>query len=63
MPSLGYLHCHQFTITSTATPMPCPGIGVPIVLMSILRVRKDVTLLGEEGDMAILRVRIDVRTG
>ena len=63
MPSLGYLHCHHFTITSTAAPTPCPGIDVPIVLMSILRVHKDVKLLGEKGDMAILRVRKNVSTG
>ena len=58
MLSSRYLH-HHYTTTSIATPT-CPSIGGPILLMSIMRVCKDVTLLEEKWDMAIHRVCKDV---
>ena len=54
MLSSGYLH-HHYTTTNTATPTTCPSIGDTILLMSIMSVCKDVTLLEEQGDMAIHR--------
>lgn len=48
MPSSVYLHRRHYTITSTAIIKPYTGIGGLILLVTMLRVRKGVTLLWEK---------------